>query len=337
MQQNQTFINYEQSDRVLITNNMKNKNKILPILTNESGVDYVKQESNINNELKYFQCYICENSYVYDFISLQIKCDHLFCHRCGKLFYEEKIEQGEFENFKCGITYCKFIIPDFIIETLISKTHLEIITKKKENCFSLLLTKQNSSLNSENLVLNRIVDFNSNLKTFFEKNKFQNVINYSLKNVCDIGSNENFFQYSKNKNQICPFCKEMQLYGKNTRAFVKCLNCLKKFCKYCFKQFDKNHLENDNKNRCRVYYRRKIDKNKNQISFSFKYIQIMLMLFGGYLVIATFFIVKMKKTFVDNKFSLYVFLKILYYFLLSIIFTPLSILIIPYLSILTCI
>ena len=91
MQQNKTFMNYEQSDRVLITNNIKNNNKILPILLNESGEDYVNQELNINNNIKYFQCYICENSYVYDFISLQTKCNHLFCHRCGKLFYEEKI------------------------------------------------------------------------------------------------------------------------------------------------------------------------------------------------------------------------------------------------------
>ena len=32
--------------------------------------------------------------------------------------------------------------------------------------------------------------------------------------------------------------------------------CLRKVCKYCFKEYDERHLEINNANHCKVYYRR---------------------------------------------------------------------------------
>ena len=335
------FINKKLSNRESnnnINNNISHSLQISPIQIKQENTNYFNnnnQNTHFINEMNYFKCYICENYYLSDYITLQIPCEHKFCQSCGKLFYEEKIEQGQFDNFQCGITKCNILIPETIIDNLISKTHYDVITKKKEELLS-PQTKQYSNANTENLILNKIVDFNCNLKSFFDKNKFQNLLNYSLKNVCDINTNEIFFQYSKNKNQICPNCKEMHLYGKNTKPFVKCLNCLKKYCKYCFKIYEAGHIENDSKKRCKVFYRR-IKENKNNNSCFNKFLQNFLMLIGSFLIISTFFIIKMKKTYQNNNCSFLVLFKILLYFLLSLIFTPLSFLIIPYISIISCI
>ena len=335
------FINKKLSNRESnnnINNNISHSLQISPIQIKQENTNYFNnniQKTHFINEMSYFRCFICENYYLYDYITLQIPCEHKFCQSCGKLFYEEKIEQGQFDNFQCGITKCNIIIPETIIDNLISKTHYDVITKKKEELLS-PQTKQYSNANTENLILNKIVDFNCNLKSFFDKNKFQNILNYSLKNVCDINTNEIFFQYSKNKNQICPNCKEMHLYGKNTKPFVKCLNCLKKYCKYCFKIYEAGHIENDSKNRCKVFYRRR-NVNKKINGFWFKFLQNILMLIGSFLLISTFFIIRMKKTYQNNNFSFLVLIKMLIYFFLSLIFTPLSFLIIPYISIISCI
>ena len=128
----------------------------------------------------------------------------------------------------------------------------------------------------------------------------------------------------------------MNLYGKNSKPFVKCLNCLKKYCKYCFKIYENGHIEHDSKNRCKVFYRRRND-NKKINGFWFKFLQNILMLIGSFLLISTFFIIRMKKTYQNNNFSFLVLIKMLIYFFLSLIFTPLSFLIIPYISIISCI
>ncbi len=326
--------------RVLI-NSFSAKKEIIDIKNplNHDNKTLNNQELEILNDNNYFQCFICENYFLYDFISKQIKCNHFFCRNCGKLFYEEKIEQGQFNNFKCGIKNCNYMISDSIIENLVSKIHYQILLKKKNELLNLNNSeiKQNSNSNSDNLILNKIVDYNSNLRNIFVTNKFQNIINYSLKNVFDINSNETFYQYTKNKNQICPNCKEMELYGKSNKSFIKCLNCFHKFCKYCFKNFDTNHLEKDNINRCKIYYRRKKDNENQKMNFFPIFLLNILMLIGAYFIISTYFFVKLKKIIQFKKFSFIFIIKIIIYLFLSIIFTPLSILIIPYFSIITCI
>ena len=329
-----------QTFRVLI-NSFSSKKEVIEIKNplNNDNKNFNNHEMEFLNDNIYFQCYICENYFLHDLISKQIICNHFFCRNCGKLFYEEKIEQGQFMNFKCGIKICDFMIPDSIIKNLISKTHYEILLKKNNILLNLNNKEiiQNLNSNSDNLMLNKIVDFNSNLNTFFVKNKFQNIINYSLKNVFDINSNETFFHYSKNKNQICPNCKERELYGKNNKSFVKCLNCFNKYCKYCFKIFDSNHLEKENINRCKIFYRRKNDNENKKQNFLFIFLINISMLIGAFCIISTYFIVKLKKLIQFNKLSFILIIKIIMYLFLSIIFTPLSILIIPYLSIISCI
>ncbi len=326
--------------RVLINSLSANKEVIeVNNPLNNDNQTLNNKELEILDENNFFQCFICDNFFLYDFISKQIQCNHFFCPNCGKLFYEEKIEQGQFNNFKCGIKNCDYKLSDTIIENLVSKIHYQILLKKRNKQFNLNNKEINQSLNSnsDNLILNKIVDFNSNLRTFVVTNKIQNIINYSLKNVFDINSNETFFQYTKNKNQICPNCKEMELYGKSNKPFIKCLNCFNKFCKYCLKSFDINHLEKDNINRCKIYYRRKnYNKNQNKNFFA-NFLLNLIMLIGAYCIISTFFIVKLKKIIQYKKFSFFFIIKIIIYLFLSIIFTPLSILIIPYLSIISCI
>ena len=129
----------------------------------------------------------------------------------------------------------------------------------------------------------------------------------------------------------------MELYGKSNKSFIKCLNCFHKFCKYCFKNFDTNHLEKENINRCKIYYRRKKDNENQKMNFFPIFLLNILMLIGAYFIISTYFIVKLKKIIQFKKFSFIFIIKIIIYLFLSIIFTPLSILIIPYFSIITCI
>ena len=110
-----------------------------------------------------------------------------------------------------------------------------------------------------------------------------------------------------------------------------------KYCKYCIKIFDSNHLEKENINRCKIFYRRKNDNENKKQNFLFIFLINISMLIGAFCIISTYFIVKLKKLIQFNKLSFILIIKIIMYLFLSIIFTPLSILIIPYLSIISCI
>lgn len=278
-------------------------------------------------DINYFQCYLCDQYFREDKLLIKIKCPHKFCYRCGKMFYEEKIEGGQFHNFKCGAFRCQYIIDDSIIYQLISKNHLKVIEEKKAT----QLEK-----NSEQSKHEEIIDCNSKLKNYFKDKKAIFLEIYSQKNVLDINSNELFYQYSKNKQLICPKCKEMALYGKNGCHFIKCLNCFARFCKYCLKSYDPIHMDIISNNHCKVYYRKAFKRTLRKGKCLSKLIFIILILIGGFFLISTVFLNQAQKSLRKKNLCLKI-LFFLFNLILFLIAFPISFLIIPYFPVITSI
>ena len=71
-------------------------------------------------------CFICDKiSQKYLYYSSG-KCLHFFCKKCGKYYYEEKIEDGLF-YFTCPVFFCKCEMSIEIIKKLVSEEHFNSI------------------------------------------------------------------------------------------------------------------------------------------------------------------------------------------------------------------
>ena len=283
-------------------------------------------------EVNYYQCYFCDQFFKIDSRILEfITCPHKFCIKCGKIFYEEKIEEGVYQKFKCGVFRCDKEINIEIIKAIISNNHAKIIKKRE---------KENNEANFFKDKETDIIFYNQNLKKNFSDQKADGIKLYSSNNVLDVNSNEAFYQYSKNKQLICPKCKEMSLYGKNCFHFIKCLNCFCRICKYCFKDYSVIHMDPTSFDRCKVYYRRdpeKIKKNKKiQQSFIHKYLLNLFFVVSGYFIISSIFLVKFRKSLLKSNCFLRIFLSCLY-LLVFLCSLPICVFIIPYFPILASI
>ena len=140
---------------------------------------------------------------------------------------------------------------------------------------------------------------------------------YLNKNVFDVVNiqSENLIKnYLELKNIVCKNCKESALFGRTMSTYIICLNCGEKFCKYCFKNYDYNHLNKKSKNYCKIYYRDlygfKI-KNKQKKRYLIGYI------IGGYVIL----LIGMTKNFTNFIFKkekctfLYIIIFILIFFI----------------------
>ena len=96
------------------------------------------------------------------------------------------------------------------------------------------------------------------IKTDINKSNIQS---YTKRNVIDINTNKDFFNYNSIRGGYCPQCYEESLFSKTNTRFYKCLNCEIRICKMCFKPFTVNHLEINNLEHCKVFYR--IEENVN--------------------------------------------------------------------------
>lgn len=264
-------------------------------------------------------CFICDKYNQRSQTYSTGKCMHFFCRRCGKLFYEEQIEDGIIK-FKCPIFFCKCEMPIEIIKKLVSEKHYNIICDnniKKNNIYKY---RNWNYINSENVELNNHIHL------------------YSQTHVIDINSNEHFYMYNKAKINICPKCNKNSLFIKGGNHFFKCLNCFYTMCKFCLKNFDSLHLDITNSNHCKVFFRRKDQKNiKNNCVFSFinqlfliiaSYI---LLFIGLYFYIFNFFQMCFtcnNKKYFNNCFLYFIICFLSVIFLL--IFSPFLFLFIPY-------
>jgi RNase P subunit RPR2 len=194
-------------------------------------------------EFPYKICLICD-VYFNPLQVLILECNHIFCANCTKLFFEEKIEEGK-KEIKCPLFRCPQIIVTLIVQKYVTEKHFNNFLKKLE-------------INDEklvNLIQDEKMTFNLAKKstTFLEPIDFKN---YSKKHVFEITSNISFLYYSKSKEVYCKNCNEEALFGKNCRNFIKCMNCLKTFCKYCGKNYVAGHFDFSGNNYCKIFFRR---------------------------------------------------------------------------------
>lgn len=131
-----------------------------------------------------------------------------------------------------------------------------------------------------------------NLKNF---NNFDNSTVKSLnkRHVFEYSNLETFLMISKNKQTFCYNCSEPALFGKINTNFIRCLNCLKKICRYCLRNYSENHLDFKSTDRCKVFKK----KNTNYyLKYSFCQNKILGQDFKKYFIlnfifeIITFFI-----------------------------------------------
>jgi hypothetical protein len=279
-----------------------------------------------------FQCIFCEQIFKETEISKLIICEHKFCNKCGEKFYDYQIKINHTNYFKCPLTKCKAEIPDNVIEFLFSsknETYRESSIKQDdENTFRKLMNKDKEikPKDDDDINIDKIDnDVNVvNKKYLLEVNKSKNNFLFYIQ------SHKNF--------ALCPSCNQNTLYRNANKYFLKCLSCEKKYCKSCMKLLVENHFDQENAERCKVYFRNQKKKSQNVINFGFKFIRQIVLTIFGYLFIMSFFINKIKEfhkkeNYYSNcgKFMIY-----LLYVILFILFLPLNIIIIPFYPVICC-
>ena len=282
---------------------------------------------------KAFQCIFCEQVFKENEMSKLITCGHKFCNKCGENYFNELIDNDCYnQKFKCPFVKCQKEITYLIIESLLSSKNydtLRINQMKQDNeiTYRNFISKENNKENNLNKLGNYSLKKRNN-KINNNNNKYIIDIN-NLKNV------QYFYLESKKIFILCPKCGENTLYRKANKYFLKCLNCKNKFCKFCMRLLKDNHFSQDNINRCKVYFRINKYKKKN---FFTVFIQQIFLIIAGYLFLLTFFINKIKNLY-RHKYKYLIIQNIMgcfLYFILSIVFFPIIILLIPYYPIISC-
>ena len=207
-------------------------------------------------------CLICERTFPSPKIYLPKCKKHKICRRCVKKYYEDLIEQGE-RKLKCPVYYCKYEFNILKLKQIISEQH-----------FNLLNGKPNIFSQSSTLKIQERYNINPQGKETLKL--------YTQKHVIDINSNQNFFMFNKAKNQFCPKCNESSLFSKIGGHFIKCLNCFHKICKYCLKDYDISHMDINNEDHCKVYFRFENDDIKKRNCFLNYLIELFFVLASFY-------------------------------------------------------
>lgn len=268
-----------------ISNIMKQNNDCASIneendkhLTSEFKINQIKMSLNDFVRRTAFvspiMCLLCDKYLQINSMYKSANCYHYFCRKCGKLYYEEKIEQGDNE-LKCPMYSCQAIVSLDLIELLVSNQH-----------FSGLKGGRNESNHLS--LLNKEVNDNDTLQKIFHR-KIDTMKPYSNKHVLDINTNEAFYMFSQTKDQFCPNCHENSLFSKSGNHFIKCLNCFHTICKYCFTRYYDSHMDISTADHCKVYYRKKekyyLDNNKCK----FYCIQLLLVMASFLIIFAAAF------------------------------------------------
>lgn len=214
-------------------------------------------------------CFLCDKYLQVNSMFKTANCHHYFCRKCGKLYYEEKIEQGESE-LKCPMYTCKALLSIELIVLLVSNQHFSGLKGGRNDNNNIALFKKEINDNHE-------------LRKLLQK-KIEAIKPYSNRHVLDINTNEAFYMFNQTKDQFCPNCYENALFAKSGNHFIKCLNCFHTICKYCFTRYDAFHMDIATADHCKVYYRKKEKNYLDNNKCKFFCIQLLL-------VIASFLII----------------------------------------------
>ena len=284
----------------------KDINKISKIHINEEKIfqdDYINKKNNFsiyNQQI----CNICDLLKPSNkFIFLPI-CNHTLCINCGKSFYEDLIEKGELK-LKCPFYKCSKVLSSIsFLKNIISQKHYERLINNKQN----FNKKQQNNLNNNALQLGG----KQTLSSYTKGTKKSSTINtvdkkiskleinsilqkYSKKNVLSITKNDDeYLIYNMFRECFCPCCNLPSLFGKTLSNHLKCLNCFKSICKFCFKVVDTDHFNTYSQKCCKNYrfYRFFLWKNKHSNSFTQKrynsYFENLCLFFVSYILFFIF-------------------------------------------------
>ena len=227
---------------------------------------------NQNNNNIYKMCYICEHTYnILRFFVAECN-EHFICKKCAKIYYEDVIEDGV-KDFFCPILNCKAPMITSKLKDIISQEHFKRLNYKCGDN-----SNHDKNNNNDDKVTNKF--FFAKLRTNLNEEK---MTLYTKKHVIDINSNKSFFDYNKGKDGYCPFCYEKSLFSKINAKFYKCLNCLRKICKYCFKEFKEGHIDIKDNQHCKVYYR--IEENEKKILIILLFLRQLFMVFASFFLV----------------------------------------------------
>jgi hypothetical protein len=283
------------TERVITHGSKEETNKIndIRVITNPS-------EDEINEFFKF--CFLCDKLHLAN-IMITLGCNHAFCQKCGKLYYEDKIEQGD-SDLKCPVFKCQKTPSIDFLKTLVTEKHISLFKKNQ------------TEINKDN--------------------KIDEIKVYTQKHILDINTNENFLLYNKTKEQFCQKCTEASLYGRTGKTYVKCLNCFNTICKFCMKIYNYDHLDITSESYCKVYFRKDLKKQIIKPNKFKLYLLTLAMIIASYFLCFISILkytnqfIEMKKT---TKFKTFTYNIVL--ILLYILIVPIMLMIIPYFPIIS--
>ena len=288
---NKQYSESNYSNNNIIVNNLiseKNNDKKSELSKINNNLILQEKENNINiigkNKIieSGIHCYICERMYYFPNIYFA-KCNiHFFCKNCLRAYYHDLVENG-IKRMKCPIYKCKFDI-----DNIYSKQILD------NHCYQILFNNENEEEKKTNMG-----DIPMPIMLHFKNKQIIRDELYYKQNVIDINSNLDLYYIRKTKDEYCPKCNEHCIFRKTNTFFYKCLNCGFKICKYCNKEFTNFHLDLNDNNHCKVYYRKKKNFISSNIFFNFFF--QMLYTVGMFLIFIFFCF------FLINKFFLIIF------------------------------
>ena len=327
-------------------NENKNKEKKMnSISINEPRNHSNKNDDNLNNMNTIFSsytCLFCDKSFNNKNRAYEsyFPCGHIFCKKCGKKFYEELIEimikNNNFNFPFCPIYDCTKEVSLSLLKILISENNYSLLIKNLSKIYN---NNNENEENRETMIINnnkeqKAINIMGTETIYKQENNIilaktlnKEYLKYLQKNIIDINTNKKYIYFIKKNFIRCPICKEYSLYCKLEGNFDKCLKCMKKYCKFCHKEFLNSHLDVTRADHCKVFYR--TYKDFIQQKFYYKYFLNLLYVIGGYLFILTFFILKIRKALKIRNFCIKL-IAILFYFFLFIISFPINIIILPY-------
>ena len=230
--------------------------------------------NNINNITKQYThqiCNICDLLKPSNkFIELE-NCKHTFCFNCGKNYYENLIEMGDL-NLKCPFYKCSEEIANKeFLRNIISSQHYQRLIYGKCLDNNQIILKGKKTMSSINKGSIKISTLNSTLGKGITKVELNSILHkYSKKNVIHVTNNEEeYIIYTMFRDTVCPCCTLPCLFGKTLSNHLKCLNCLKRICKFCFRKVDTDHFNIYNQKCCKNY-RFFLYKNKQNFKFNKK-------------------------------------------------------------------